>query len=266
MGKIQRTADYYQLMIDKFAKTSLSPNQLRVYKEIKELVLSCSSLDEIQQKMKSSGYYESPGQALYMDKMMALKKAATINNFTELATIYQDRYDEVKADYNKMYEIGYNGKVLAFFTKQSTILSAFYEIYSNYLSHKSANVYDLLYKSSLDSIRDNYNKLKSLGTDFRAVSQDKYFREHIILSDADFMIFVSEVEFLISKFEAEQSEIQRLTEITEKAWFVLKDKKSDIQEIARKENAKTKRSVFMAIPPADISGKYVFVSNEQEDF
>ena len=61
MDRIKRTADYYQLLIDKFAKTGQSPNQLRVYKEIKELVLSCSSYEEIQQKMKSGGYYESPG-------------------------------------------------------------------------------------------------------------------------------------------------------------------------------------------------------------
>lgn len=266
MDRIKRTADYYQLLIDKFAKTGQSPNQLRVYKEIKELVLSCSSYEEIQQKMKSGEYYESPGQALYMDKMMALKKAAQINGFEELAKIYQDRYDEVKADFNKMYEIGYSDKVSAFLAKQSNILNAFYEIYNNYLNHKSANVFDLLYKSSLESIRENYNKLNSLGTDFRSVSGDKYFRQHIILSDADYMIFVSEVESFVTKYEADKSEIQHFNGIAEMAWGILKDKKSQIQEIGRSENAKTKRSVFMAVPPADISGKYEFMSNEQEEF
>jgi hypothetical protein len=266
MDKLKMTVEYYQLLIDKFAKTGQSPNQLRVYTEIKELVQNCSSLEEIQDKMKSGGYYESPGQALYMDKMMALKKAADENNFIELASIYQARYDEVKADFNKMYETGYEQKVSAFYSKLSSMLGAFYDIFNNYWGHKSANIFDLGYKSSLETLRENQKKLNSLGTDFRTLAQDPYFRKHIGLEDGDYMIFVAEADSLMNKFDADQSELNQIKTVADAAWGILKDKKSEIQAIGRREEAKSKRSVYMIVPPVSASGKYQFLFNEQEGF
>lgn len=265
MDKIQQSAEYYQLLVDRMEKSGQSQHQVKIYKELTQLVLSCISIEEVQEKMKKEGYYESPSQALYMDKMTSLENAAKQNDFTELALIYRERIDEVQADFLKMYETGYNNKVLAFFTKLSGELSAFYEIYSNYLTHKTANIFDHSYKISLDSIRENQKNLNELGTDFKSISIKKYFRDHIILDDAAYSEFVSETESLFQKFNYDPMEEQSVRNLGDEAWAILKDKKSEVQEIDKSENARSKRSVFMAAPPEDVNGKYEFLFNEQEE-
>lgn len=265
MDKIQQSGAYYQLLVDRMEKTEQSPHQAQVYKEIKQLVLSCSSLEEIQEKMKKEGYYESPTQALYLDKITALENAAKQNGFTELALIYKERFDEVKLDSHKMFETGYHNKVLAFYTELSSRLSAFYEIYSNYLIYKTSNIFDHSYKNSLDSMRENQKTLNGLGTDFRSISNEKHFRDHIVLDDAAYSKFVSETETLFQKFKYDATEEQSVRNLGDAAWAILKDKKTEIQEILKKENARSKRSAFIAVPPKDINGKYDFSLNEQEE-
>ncbi len=265
MDKIQQSAEYYQLLLDRMGKTDLSPHQAKIYKEIKQLVLSCGSLEEIQEKMKKEGYYESPSQALYLDKITALENAATQNDFTELALIYKERLNEVKSDFNKMFETGFEQKVLAFYTKIGSILGAFYEIFNNYLIHQTSNIFDLSYTSSLDSIRENQKKLNALGTDFISVSREKYFRDHIVLENAAYSKFVSETEYLFQKFKHDAMEELSVRNLGDTAWAILKDKKSEVQEIDKRENARSRRSVFIAVPPKDASGKYEFLFNEQEE-
>ncbi len=266
MDKIQQSAEYYQLLVDRKEKSGLSPHQAKIYKELKQLVLSCGSVEEIQEKMKKEGFYESPAQAMYLDKFKSLENAAQQNDFTELALIYKERVDEVKTDVHKMYETIYNQKVLAFYTKLSNMLNSFYEIYSNYLTHKTSNIFDYSYKSSLDSIRENQKKLIELGTDFISISNEKYFRDHILLEDTAYSSFVSETETLFQKFNYDPAEEQSVRDLGDAAWAILKDKKSEVQEIDKSENARTKRSVFLAVPPKDANGKYELLFNEQEEF
>lgn len=265
MDKIQQSAEYYQLLVDRMGITGLSPHQTKIYKELNQLVLSCGSIEEIQEKMKKEGYYESPSQALYLDKFTSLQNAAQQNGFNELASIYKERLDEVKLDVHKMFETGFEYKVVAFYTKLSSIVSAFYEIYSNYLIHKTSNIFDVSYKSSLDSMRENQKKLNELGTDFISVSNEKYFRDHIVLDDAAYAAFVSESETLFQKFNYNPTEEQSVRNLGDEAWAILKDKKSEAQEILKRENARSKRSVFLAVPPKDVNGKYEFLFNEKEE-
>ena len=265
MDKVQKSAEYYQLVADRMEKSGLSHYQAKVYKELTQLVLSCGSIEEIREKMKKEGYYESPAQALYLDKFAALEKAAKQNDFTELALIYKERVDEVKSDFLKMYETGYNNKVIAFYTKLSSKLTSFYEIYSNYITYKTSNIFDHSYKRSLDAIREFQKSLNGLGTDFVSVANEKYFRDHIALEDVAYAAFVSETETLFHKFGPEAMEEQSVRSLGDAAWAILKDKKSEAQEILKKENARSKRSVFIAVPPKDVNGKYEFLFNEQEE-
>jgi hypothetical protein len=266
MEQINNAAAYYQLLIDKFEKTGQSPNQLRIFKEIKELVLGCSTYEEIQTKMKNGGYYISPAQAMFMDKMQALKKAAEHNRFPELAKIYQDKYNEVSENSNAMYDIGYSQLVSEFYLRKSNILNAFYEIFLNFLTHKNANIYDLNYKSSLNNIRENQKKLQALNTDFTLVAQDPYFRNHIGLDDPAYARYVDEVLILFQKYEVDPSEESAIKALADEAWSVLQSKKAEIQEIGKREEERIKRSVFIAVPPKDINGKFEFLFNEQEEF
>ncbi len=267
MNEIQRTIDYYQLLIDKFEKTGLSPHQLKVYREIQDLVQGCSSYEDIQSKMKSQGYYESPGQALYLDAIMAQKNAAKQNGFTELEELYLARYNEVKADGSKMHVTGYSEKASSILSKYSTLMDALFEIYINYCTYNGANPYDTLrYNGSLDNIRKYHAVFQTLGTSFEEISATSYYRQHIGLEDDKYQMFISEVKTLLQKREPERSEIQPFEEELKLMWPKLKDKRVEVQAIGKLEDAKTKKSIYLVVAPSDNKGKYTFTSNQQEEY
>lgn len=267
MDEQEKTVEYYQLLIDKFEKTGLSPEQLRVYKEIRELVKECSSYDEIQTRMKNEGYYEAPAQALYLDRMMAQKNAAKENGFEELEKLYQDRYDEVRADASKMYDAGYSTEAARILSRYGKIMDTMFEIYTSYCYYNCANVYDdLAYRGSLNKIREYYALFESMGTSFRETARNSYYREHIDLCDSEYDDFLNEVESLLDKHEPDRSEIEPFESTWKAMWKILKDKKSEVQETGRLEDARTKRSIYLVVPPPDKTGKYDFMNNEQEEY
>ncbi len=267
MNEIEKTIEYYQLLIDKFEKTGLSPEQLRIYKEIRQLVEGCSSYDEIQSRMKNEGYYETPAQALYLDRMMAQKRAAQENGFIELATLYQNRYDEVKADASKMYDASYSSKASSILAGYANIMDTMFTIYTEYCYHNAANPYDdHSYRGSLKKIREKHSLLKSMGTSFREAAANSYYREHIDLSDSLYELFLDTVESLLNKHEPERSEVEPFEETFKVAWPNLKDKKNEVQQIGKLEDARTKRSIYLVVPPSDKNGSYEFINNEQEEY
>lgn len=267
MNEIQKTVEYYQLLIDKFQKTGLSPKQLQIYKEIRQLVEGCSSYEEIQSRMKNEGYYESPGQALYLDRMMAQKNAAKENGFVELEALYQSRYDEVKLDSSKMHDASYSSKAMSILARYATIMDTMFGIYTEYCYHNAANVYDdHAYKGSLNNIREKHAFLKSMGTSFREVSDNSYYREHIDLSDSKYQLFLTTVESLLNKYGPDRSEVEPFEKTFKAVWGKLKDKKTEVQRIGKLEDARTKRSFYLVVPPPDKNGSYEFINNEQEEY
>jgi hypothetical protein len=262
--KIARSAEYYQLLIERCEKTGLSPRQAEVYREIKQLVLECSGLEEIQQRMKTEGFHEKPGQALYLDKMQALRKAAEDNGLPELARIYQERHDEVKADYAQAYQTGYEQRVAAFLSRQGTILGAFHEIFLNYLYAQTESVYSLLGENSRHRIREHLDKLTALGTDFARTAADPYFRAHIGLSDEAYAAFIAAAPTLAASPAGDPAALEAIETEFQGLWAILKEKKSEIQAIGRAEEARSKRAVCLAVPPAAASGCYEFSAHEQE--
>ncbi len=267
MNEIQKTVEYYQLLIDKFEKTGLSPEQLRIYKEIRELVEGSSSYEEIQTRMKNQGYFESPGQALYLDRIMAQKNAAAETGFTELEELYQSRYHEVKADASKMHDASYSTRAMSILARYATIMDTMFRIYTEYCYHNAANVYDdHSYKGSLNNIREKYALLTSMGTSFEEVAGNSYYREHIDLSDSRYQLFLTTVEELLLKHGPDSSETDPFEATLKVMWEKLKDKKTEVQRIGKLEEARQKRSIYLVVPPPDKNGSYEFINNEQEEY
>ena len=105
-----------------------------------------------------------------------------------------------------------------------------------------------------------------MGTSFSEVSKNSYYREHIDLSDSKYQLFLTTVESLLNKHEPDRSEVEPFEETLKVAWEKLKDKKAEVQRIGKLEDARTRKSFFLAVPPPDKNGSYELINNEQEEF
>lgn len=261
--KSERLAEFYRLIAARCEKSGLAPHQAQVNRELAALAPQAESAEDMQEKMKAGGYYEKPGQAVYLDKMAVLAKAAEDNGHPELAKIYRERYAEVQADYAKAFVTGYEQKVSAFNIRQNNILNAFYDIFLYWISWMTEDTYTRNSGKTASSIKECCEKLKKLETSFAATAADPYYRKHIELDDKHYAAFAAAIPGIISA-GPDQVAQDTLEKEFARVWAIVGSKKSEIQAIGKREEAKSKRSVWMVIPPKDAAGEYEFTANEQE--
>jgi len=263
MDKIQRSAEYYQLLIDKFEKSGRSPNQAQVYKEVKELVLQCSSYEEIQSRMKNEGYYEKPGVALFMDKMASLRDSNKDNGFDDVAAVYQRKYDEVNADGSQMHITGYEQEVMAGLAKRGNIVGHINELFHNYLAYLNRAVYEDPF-DYINKVRESAKGIEENGMSLSEALNHSYYKEHVRLDGAEYDKFVRIIEKINLGNLQDDFNTEDADEKFSKAWEVLKSQKKEQGELSKKEDARTKRVVFLALPPKEKGGHYEIVERREE--
>ncbi len=263
MNKIERSQEYYQLLIDKFEKSGRSPRQKQVYEEIKALVGTCSSLEEIQAKMKEQGYYEKPGQALFLDKMASLRDAATANGFPEVAATYDQKYNEVAADHSQAFATGYEQEVSRHLNKRGQLVGCINELFQLYLQFLARTDYD-----NPAEIEQKVNKvaheMNGYSSSLEACLNDSYYREHVGLSDAEYENFKAWAHDIKGGNAAAYYEPNVCDDEFNAIWSTIKGHKDRIKEIGKSEGARSKRKVYMALPPQEEGGDYRFVEPREE--
>lgn len=261
--KSERLAKFYNLIAERCEKSGLAPHQAQVNRELAALAPQAASAEDMQEKMKAGGYYEKPAQAVYLDKMAVLAKAAEDNGHPELAKIYRERYTEVQADFSKAFVTGYEQKVSAFNIRQNNILNAFYDIFMYWITWMTEDTYNRNSGRTAASIKECCTKLEALHTSFAATAADPFFRKHIELDEKNYAAFAAAIPGIITT-GPDQAAQDALEKEFARVWAIVRDKKTEIQAIGKREEAKSKRSVWMVIPPKDADGEYEFTANEQE--
>ena len=253
--KIERSAYYYELQHKKHAASGRGPNQARVYGELVELVRSCSSLEEIQNKMRAGGYFESPGQALYLDKMLALRDAARDNGLESIALLYQKRHDEVAADYQKAFVTGFEQDIQKEFNRIGNIVSSINEMIAAYLRVLGLHPADGEHGKALAVLAREAESIKKNGGDFSRNARDPYFRKHSPLSDENYEKAIAGIEAIQAgaKQPGDQAEISGRTKA---ALEVIKPRVEELKELGHEFNSRCDRSAFLSIAPEDAPGPY----------
>ncbi len=264
MDKIERSAYYYKLKADKFEKTGRSHEQQRVHRELETLVRGCHSLEEIQQKMGEQGYFDKPAQALMMDKMASLRDAAQECGFTKVAEIYQGQYDKIKRDPNLMYtDTEYSTLVTKELGRISTICGEVHTIFMEYIAIKDLNVNPCAeedFNKHKSNILTSITRIQEHGALIGDALNDSYNREHCGIDDAGYDKFKQFVMNIANEM-FDGSYKQEFDEVYNRAWEVLKSKKNELVEIARKDVSLQSRSTYLSIPPENAGGEYELVMN-----
>ncbi len=264
MDKIERSAYYYRLKAEKFEKTGRSHHQARVHRELEELVKGCNSLEEIQQKMGEQGYFDKPAQALMMDKMLGLRDAAKENGFSKVAEYYQEQFDKIKEDPNRMYsDTEYATLVTKELGRISTIAGEVTTMFQAYIAIQDHNVdpcSEEEFNKQKNYITQSIAKIQENGVLIGEAMNDSYNREHCGISDEGYEKFKAFVLNIINE-RFDESFKPTFEENYNRAWEVLKPKKKELQEIAKKDAAKCCRSTYLSIPPEHAGGEYELVMN-----
>jgi len=256
---IEKSARYYQLVIDRLEKSGRAPRQLEVYRKILAEVKDSASREEIEERLKKTGLDLAPGNALVQDKVFAHHEAARDAGQEDIANVYREYHDKMTANPGETYALSaeYPEKLKPFFEKNNAVLSALVDLYTSYcmlrFTHSSL---DTIRKKYIDRINAELKKIEEAGLTFAKAIALPYFRDHIPPETADdFAARIPEMASWSPKDEAGERELQ---EQARSALEELKDKKDELKTIRDEEEARKKRSMYSAVAAGNEEGEYLY--------
>ena len=252
--KIDESVGYYSLLADKHAASGRGKNQERVYRELAALVGQCSTYEETQARMKAGGYYESPGQALFMDKMLAHRDAALQLRFLALAQIYQRKHDEVAANARAMHVPGWEQEVGRELGRIAKVVDAFHELMSAYYEFHCA--YFGARAEPLARLRSAAQKMVDQGESFEAVVASPYYRKHSPLADDKYQQALVTIRELLSRapdYAALEAEFRARREA-----LVASSDPSALLQARQQYEARQRRSANLCVAPDEAPGQYTY--------
>ena len=90
MSGIDTSKELYGLYVQRFGNCPRTPYQADYYKKWLDLLNSCSSNEEAEEKSKQNGLYTGGAAAVAMDRVFANKQAAEEMGWTDVAEFCDD--------------------------------------------------------------------------------------------------------------------------------------------------------------------------------
>lgn len=253
-NEIEQSVQYYELLARKHEASGRGPNQARVYRELVALVQQCSSYAEIQSRMKAGGYYESPAQALMMDKLLAHRDAATQLGFHRLAAVYQRRHDAVAADYAAAWVTGWENEAVSELGGIGNVVGAFRDLLVAYYEFRCAHV--LAQAEPLEKMRAAVRAMEVNGETFEAVVGNSYYRLHCPLADDKYQEALAFIRLVLT---IPQVHAAARAELDSRAKAVIDGAdEQKLQQLRQQNEARQRRSVNLCVAPKDSPGPYVY--------
>ncbi len=257
--KIARSVYYYELLAKKYDTDGIGEHQARVYGELAALVGECSSLEEIQERMRAQGYLEKPGQALYLDKLAAHVRAAEDNGLPELARIYQKKFDDIQKDPAAAFVTGWEQEAAGELNRVGNIVGALTDIFAAHLRYRGTHPADDAHARAVDAMHTAARVIQDNGTDFATVVDHPYFRKHSPLDDARYERARDEIlAVLAGNADAQEQAADReqIVKRTQTAVTILESKTDELKEIGREFDQHSGRAVWLNIAPESEPGPY----------
>jgi hypothetical protein len=213
--------------------------------------------------MKNEGYFEKPGEALFLDKMASLRDAAKDNGFDVVAAVYQKKYDEVKAEGSQMFVTGYEQDVMAELSRIGNIVSNVNSLFHHYLAYINRSVYDEPSKF-INNVRESVKGIEENGSTLMEALNDPYNKAHVLLEEPGYSKFITTIDKIYKGAIQDDFRKDEIEANFEKAWEVLKPLKKEQVELGKSEAKREKRVVFLAYPGDKLGDDYRIVERREE--
>ena len=98
MSDTKTTKELYGLYVQRFGNCSRTPYQAEYYRKWLDLINSCSTNEEAQEKSKQNGLYTAGAAAVAMDRVFANKQAAVQMGWNDVAEFCDEILKKIEAD------------------------------------------------------------------------------------------------------------------------------------------------------------------------
>jgi antitoxin component of RelBE/YafQ-DinJ toxin-antitoxin module len=263
---IQKAIELYDLMSSRLERSKMAAHQSRVYREIGDLIRDCTTLEEVQEKIKGSRYYTAPTIALFKDRLAAQKKAADENGMPDLAAVYADKLREIEADESAVYKTGYEQKAADIWRRHGIKASAFVKIFNHYCAMAAAIPFGTEIASDHLELVAAFEEMESVGADFATLAADPKFRSLVNAADGGYREFVREAPRFRSNAPDLSAEKEGVESELNAIWASIKANEQSIKAIGKRCRERTKRAQCIVIPPGSADGEYEYTDVFEEAF
>ena len=98
MSDTKTTSELYGLYVQRFGNCQRTPYQAEYYRKWLDLLQSCSSNEEAEEKSKESGLYTAGAAAVAKDRVYASRQAAEKLGWSDVAELCDDIIQRIEAD------------------------------------------------------------------------------------------------------------------------------------------------------------------------
>lgn len=191
MSDTRITKELYGLYVRKFGNCPRTPYQAEYYRKWLELLESCSSNEEAEEKSKENGLYTGGAAAVAMDRVYANRQAAEEMGWTDVVGFCDDIIAKIKAD--PYYTFTHSGLWMDLQGLKDgwlRTIEGFHMLFADFLEFDSTRSEA---QRALSRITEDLKRLSKPSSDFATLAAMPRFRALIDCSDDYYAQFVDTV-------------------------------------------------------------------------
>lgn len=255
MSDTKTTRELYGLYVRKFGSCPRTPYQADYYRKWLELLESCSSNEEAEEKSKQNGLYTAGAGAVAMDRVYATKQAAEKLGWADVVKFCDEAIEKLKADpYYCFTHSGMWGDLEALKGGWIRTIEGFHKLFSEFLDYDSDRTRPERLRTNLV---ENAKMLTKPSPDFAKLAAMPQFRALIDCSDDYYNEFVKTVRQALESGQVEEikwSTGDYASQISE-IW----EKRDTLKAECDQWYAQPEKPVCVRLSPNSPDGKYELV-------
>lgn len=255
---MKTTKELYGLYVQRFGNCPRTPYQAEYYRKWLDLLNSCSSNEEAEEKSKQNGLYTAGAAAVAMDRIYANKQAAHDMGWTDVEEFCDDILQKIKAD--PYYTFTHTGLWVDLQAKKDgwiRTIEGFGRLYKDFVEYNDTRTDP---QRAMSSIAENLKMLSKPSSDFAALAAMPQFRAMIDCSDEFYKEFTDTICKAISTGHLDS--IQWSTESCQDQIEELWNKKDTLSQECRQWYSQEVKPPCLRLSPDSPDGKYKLIDIE----
>ena len=255
---MKTTKELYGLYVQRFGNCPRTPYQAEYYRKWLDLLNSCSSNEEAEEKSKQNGLYTAGAAAVAMDRIYANKQAAHDMGWTDVEEFCDDILQKIKAD--PYYTFTHTGLWVDLQAKKDgwiRTIEGFGRLYKDFVEYNDTRTDP---QRAMSSIAENLKMLSKPSSDFAALAAMPQFRAMIDCSDEFYKEFTDTICKAISTGHLDS--IQWSTESCQGQIEELWNKKDTLSQECRQWYSQEVKPPCLRLSPDSPDGKYKLIDIE----
>lgn len=252
MSDTKTTSELYGLYVQRFGNCQRTPYQAKYYRKWLDLLQSCSSNEEAEEKSKENGLYTAGAAAVAKDRVYASRQAAEKLGWSDVAELCDDIIQKIEADpYYTFTHTGLWSDLQAKKNAWLRTIDGFHRLFVDFREFDDTRTDP---QRAVSNIANDLKMLSKPSADFAALAAMPSFRALIDCSDEYYREFTETIvkaastgrlDTMAWSTESQKGQIEELWE-----------KKDSLKEVCGEWYAQEVKPVCLRLSPDSPDGKY----------